>query len=144
MEHELTYRRATEPDLALLADLNAQLLEDERARTALSRLELEQRLRDLLAGEYQAIFFSHGGRVVAYALFCDYSDRIYLRHFFVVRDARRQGIGRQAIAILRQHIWPRERRLTVEALYDNAPAIAFWQAVGFLPYTVAFEILPEV
>jgi ribosomal protein S18 acetylase RimI-like enzyme len=61
----------------------------------------------------------------------------------VDRRHRRRGIGREAVTILREQIWPRDRRLTVEVLVGNEPAVAFWQAVGYVPYSLALEIMPE-
>jgi GNAT superfamily N-acetyltransferase len=66
--------------------------------------------------------------MVAYALFREQVDEIYLRQLFVVRNRRRQGIGRKAVEILRSQIWPKNKRLTVEVLVANQAGIAFWRA----------------
>jgi GNAT superfamily N-acetyltransferase len=62
---------------------------------------------------------------------------------FVVRDRRRQGLGRRAIEILRSQIWPTGKRLTVDVLVGNLGAIAFWRSVGYQDYYLALEILPD-
>ena len=55
-------------------------------------------MRGWLSTEYRAVSFRREAPVVAYALFRnDEWNRIYLRQFFVVRDARRQGVGRAAV-----------------------------------------------
>ena len=127
----------------MLAELNRQLILDERHRNKMTIPELEQRMKDWLLSEYAAIVFEDGPSVVAYALFREQPDEIYLRQLFVARNRRRQGIGRKAIEILRSRIWPKNKRLTVEVLFQNAAAVAFWRAVGYKDYSLALEILPE-
>ncbi|HYA79031.1 MAG TPA: GNAT family N-acetyltransferase, partial [Candidatus Nitrosopolaris sp.] len=124
----MTFRRATLNDCALLAELNHQLIRDEGHRNPMTVLELEQRMRGWLASEYAAVLFEVGGEVVAYALYREQPAEIYLRQLFVVRNRRRQGIGRQAMETLRSKIWPKNKRLTVEVLVHNVAAIAFWRA----------------
>ena len=102
--------------------------------------ELEQRMRDWLTGEYQAIIYEEGGEVVAYALFREQADEIYLRQLFVTRHRRSQGIGRRAVEILRSQVWPPTKRLTVEVLVANKRAVAFWRAVGYADYSLTLEI----
>ncbi len=96
-----------------------------------------------LASEYSAVLFEDQGEVVAYALYRELAEEIYLRHLFVVRPRRRQGVGREAMQILRTQVWPKNKRLTVEALAQNTPAIAFWRAVGYRDYSLKLEIMPE-
>jgi len=65
-----------------------------------------------LSGDYRAIIYEDGSEVLAYALFREEAEEIYLRQLFVVRHRRSQGIGRQAVEILRSQIWPKTKRLT--------------------------------
>jgi predicted acetyltransferase len=81
---------------------------------------------------------------VAYALFREEPQEIYLRQLFVVRSRRRQGLGRRAMEILRSEVWPKNKRLTVEVLVANKAAVEFWRSVGYLDYSVKLEILPPV
>src|SRR6266513_2401444 len=104
--------------------------------------ELEQRMRNWLADEYTGIVFEDGGEVVAYALFREQQEEIYLRQLFVVRHRRRQGIGRRALDILRSEYWPKTKRLTVDVLVQNEQSIAFWRAVGYRDYCLTLEIMP--
>jgi len=85
----MTYRRATTDDCPLLAELNHQLIHDEGHRNRMTVPELEQRMRGWLAGEYVAILFEEGGEVIAYALYREQAEEIYLRQLFVVRQRRR-------------------------------------------------------
>ncbi len=88
------------------------------------------------------LFHLHGP-TVAYALYGESEDEIYLRQFFVVRSLRRRGIGRQALGLLISHIWPYTKRLTVSELTHNAAGLRFWPATGFTDYALTLEILPK-
>ncbi len=68
------------------------------------------------------------GRSAGYALYREERAGIYLRHLFVVRERRRRGLGRTMIEILKREIWPGDKRLTVEVLVSNEPAMRFWRA----------------
>ena len=138
----MNFRTATQNDCALLAELNHQLIRDERHRNPMTVAELEERMKSWLATEYEAVIFEDGGEVVAYALYRREPEKIYLRQLFVARNRRRQGIGRQAMELLRAQIWPKNKRLTVEVLIHNTAAIAFWRAVGYRDYSLALEIMP--
>jgi ribosomal protein S18 acetylase RimI-like enzyme len=140
--HGMTFRCATLNDCALLAELNHQLIRDEGHRNPMTVQELEQRMRGWLASEYAAVIFEDGGELVAYALYREQPEEIYLRQLFVVRNRRRQGIGRKAVEILRTQIWPGRKRLTVDVLTHNTAAIAFWRAAGYKDYCLTLEILP--
>jgi predicted acetyltransferase len=139
---QLTFRRATLDDCARLAELNLQLIRDEGHRNPMTDPELEQRMKNWLASEYTSVIFEDGGTVVAYALYCEQPEEMYLRQLFVVRDRRRQGIGRRAVEILRSQIWPKNKRLTVGVLVQNTAAVAFWRAMGYRDYSLTLEMLP--
>jgi len=100
-------------------------------------------MRGWLASEYAAVVFEDGKEVVAYALYREQPEEIYLRQLFVVRHRRRQGIGRQAFEILRSTVWPATKRPMVDVLVQNTAAIAFWRAVGFQDYCLTLEIMPR-
>jgi predicted acetyltransferase len=136
------YCLAEEADLDQLAEWNHQLIRDEGHRNPMTVAELRERMRGWLAGEYTAIIFEVDAEPVAYALYRDELSQVYLRHFFVRRDRRRQGLGRQAIDMLRR-LWSPDKRLIVEVLTANRPGLAFWRAVGYQDYCLTLEILPE-
>jgi GNAT superfamily N-acetyltransferase len=139
----LTVRRGTRADCPLLGTLNHQLIQDEGHRNPMTPLELAKRMRVWIGrGGYAALLFEDGGTVVAYALYREAPDEIYLRHLFVVRDRRRQGIGRRVMQMLRERIWPPGKRLTVEVLCQNAIGIAFWKTMGYREYSLCLEIMP--
>jgi ribosomal protein S18 acetylase RimI-like enzyme len=140
----LTYRFATLDDVPALARMNRQLVEDEQHRNRFqSDAWFEERMRDFISGAYRAVLFDLAGEVVAYALYKDHpdhADTLYLRQIWVSRSQRRQGIGREAMRLLRDEIWPRDKRVTVEVLVGNEAARAFYEAVGFRPYSIELEM----
>lgn len=140
---KLMHRIATESDCELLGRLNHQLIRDEGHRNPMTAGQLAERMRGWLAEDYLAAIFEIDSQVAAYSLSRERPDHVYLRQFFVVRDRRRERIGHRALEILRTHVWPATKRLTVEVLVENKAAVAFWRAVGFRDYALALEILPD-
>jgi GNAT superfamily N-acetyltransferase len=138
----MAFRRAQNSDLDLLAEWNHQLIADEGHRNPMTVSELRERMRGWLATEYEAIVFFETTDV-AYALFRETDSEIYLRQFFVRRDRRREGIGKRAVSILLEQVWPATKRLTVDVLVKNEAGIGFWHAVGFRDYSVGLEIPPR-
>jgi GNAT superfamily N-acetyltransferase len=142
----MKYRIAMLDDVPLLAQMNRQLVEDEKHRHRFkSDAWLEERMRELIAEGYEAVLFEMNDWPIAYALYRhhpDHDDTLYLRQFFVDRSHRRKGVGREAIRILKEAVWPANKRITVEVLIGNETARSFFQAVGFKPYSLELE-LPE-
>jgi len=140
----LSHRRAGRADCRLLGALNHQLIRDEGHRNPMTELQLAKRMRVWLSrGGYTARVFEENGVVVAYALYRETPDEIYLRHLFVVRNRRRQGLGRRVMRVLLDEVWPRGKRLTVEVLWGNTAGVAFWKAMGYREYSLCLEIMPE-
>ncbi len=141
MTTTLKTRFASVADCSMLAAWNYQLIRDEGHRNPMDVFELEERMRGwLVSGEYLAVIFEEN-EPVAYALFKETEDEIYLRQFFVVRHRRHEGVGSNAMAQLFE-LWPKEKRWTVSVLTNNTPALAFWQAVGYSDYALTLEIMP--
>ncbi len=138
----MTFRMATLADCAVLAELNHQLIRDEGHRNRMTVPELEERMRGWLASEYQAVLFEEAGEVVAYGLYHEQAEEIHLRHLFVARNRRRQGLGRRAMELLRSNVWPQNKRLTVNVLVNNTAGVAFWRSVGCQDYCLTLEIMP--
>lgn len=139
----MEFRFADAADLDLLAEWNHQLIRDEGHRNRMNVAELRERMAGFLDGDYRAVIFLSGIEPVGYALYRESPDEIYLRQFFIRRDRRREGLGREAIAILRLDIWPRTKRLTLEVLCGNASGIEFWRSVGYRDYCLTMEIPSE-
>ena len=138
----MEYRPATTDDLDLLAEWNHQLIRDEGHRNRMTVPELRERMNGWLASEYRAVLFSVGGEPVAYGLYRESLQEVCLRQFFVRRDRRRMGIGRQAMSILRDRLWPQDKRLMVEVLTTNRAGVEFWKAMGYTEYCLTLEFMP--
>jgi ribosomal protein S18 acetylase RimI-like enzyme len=137
----MRWRFATAEDSRDLAELNQQLIADEGHRNPMNLDQLEQRMLRWLESEYRAVLFYQSESVVAYALFReDESERIHLRQFFVARDRRRQGMGREVFRVLRKEIVPTEKPIVLEVLTSNPGARAFWTAQGFADYAATLEL----
>jgi ribosomal protein S18 acetylase RimI-like enzyme len=125
-----------------LAPLNYQLIRDEGHRNPMTIPQLAGRMRGWLEADYRALVQEDAGCIIAYALYRETDLEIYLRQLFVCSDFRRRGIGRAMMTYLIHNVWPKEKRLTVEVLVNNLPAIAFWHSIGYQDYSLALEILP--
>jgi predicted acetyltransferase len=139
----VNHRRASVNDCQWLAGLNHQLIQDEGHRNPMGVPELEDRLRQWRLTEYCGIIFEEDGQPVAYAIYREEKESIYLRQFFVMRERRRSGVGRRAMSILLTEIWPKDKKRTVEVLFNNRSAVEFWKAIGYKEYSLATEIPPE-
>jgi len=138
----LRYRFATPDDAALLARLNAQLVKEGADFGPTDPAWLEQRMRGWLdSGHDRAVLFEdRRGQLVAYALYEEQAQEIYLRQFLVRDLARHSGVGRQAFELLRGKIWSAHKRLTLEVLASNRAAYRFWRSLGYRNCAVTLEI----
>lgn len=142
--HFLRWRRATLDDAPLLARLNKELTEDEGHRNRDRSVDwFAARMEGFLQSAYTAVIFEQEGEAVAYALFGPVADRehtVYLRQLYVARERRRQGLGREALRLLRAEVLPPGTRVAVEVLAGNAAAQAFYAALGFHEAYVGLEL----
>jgi GNAT superfamily N-acetyltransferase len=141
VEESLRYRAATVADAAVLGRLNHELIRDEGHRNPMGVDALVERMRHWLADEgYEALLGFDGDDLVAYVLWRDEPDCVYLRQIFVQREHRRQGVARHLMLSVFER-WP-AKRLTVDVLAGNARALAFWRRMGYRDYAVLLERLP--
>ena len=139
----MEYHIAYETDLDILAQWNHQLIRDEGHRNPMTVSQLRDRMRQWLSADYTAVIFDKDGESVAYALYRESEDEIYLRQLFVKPENRNQGIGKEAVRILKEEIWTRSKRLTVDVLSHNKAVITFWRSVGYKDYCLTLEIMPN-
>jgi GNAT superfamily N-acetyltransferase len=139
----MQYRSATPDDAPLLAQMNHRLIRDEGHRNPMTVAELEARMRRWLETDYHAVLFLEDGRTPAaplgYALYKHEPDFIYLRHFFIEPDRRRQHLGTAAFQWLLANTFRSTPRLRVEVLTTNARALGFWHAQQFTDYSLTLE-----
>ncbi len=140
-------RPAQESDLDQLAVWNKQLIEDEGHINPMTVPQLRDRMRGWLLDRATHLILFHrenlpvtGPQVVGYLLYTQDEKEVYLRHFFVSREHRRQGLGRLAIDLARTRLWPKDRRLRVDVLVHNEAGLAFWRAAGFADYCLTLQI----
>lgn len=138
---KLAWHWASDSDFGLLAEWNHQLIRDEGHRNPMTLAQLAERMKTWLRGEYRGVVFFHD-EPVGYAMYREEADLVYLRQFFIRRDQRRVGIGREAFMLLRDEVWPKGVRFTVDVLCQNRNGLAFWRSVGFRDYCVTLEIMP--
>jgi GNAT superfamily N-acetyltransferase len=135
----MQFRSATLADVPVLAELNRQLIEDEGHRNPMGLVELGERMRAWVAGEYRVIVFEDAAGPAGYAVFRSEEEWIYVRQFFVARERRRQGVGRRAVEWLVKQAWNGAWRVRLDVLAGNGAARAFWRSVGFGEYCVTLE-----
>jgi ribosomal protein S18 acetylase RimI-like enzyme len=142
----LLLRPATMADVPELARMNRQLIEDEGSRNPMSPAELENRMRQWLQADWQAVLIYADELLAGYALFRvrpdDYFPQqsdVYVRQFFIQREWRRHGIGRSAFEQLVNSYFPPDASLTLEVLSNNPVAQRFWQQLGFQAYCITMK-----
>lgn len=135
----LQTRTATAADLDLLAEWNHQLISDQGHRNPMSVPQLRDRMAEWIAEDYQAGILEIAGDPVGYVLYRTQEDSVHIRHLFVARECRRQGVGRMAIELLASNFQPKGLRLSAEVLAENGAGRAFWSAAGFHEYAVVVE-----
>ena len=133
--------RAQSAEADLLAALNVQLDEDEPYPHRLPLSALTQRMaRWIESGEYHVLLFRRGERIAGYAVWRLEDRGAYLRHFFICRDQRRQGLGRAAMQLLRRDQFPNDRPIQIETAISNKAGIAFWHTLGFEDFGLSMEL----
>jgi GNAT superfamily N-acetyltransferase len=142
----LMLRRATTNDTSLLAHMNKRLIEDEGSTNPMSVSQLESRLRAWLSGEWRAELFLQDSTVVGYAIYrlqrneFDNRETVYIRHYFIERDYRRSGYGREALHKLREERFPKNVTVYLEVLTHNSRGREFWKSLGFEEYSVTMRL----
>jgi ribosomal protein S18 acetylase RimI-like enzyme len=130
----LALRQATVADAALLAELNAQLIEDEGLQDKPTDAELLVRMMTWLTSGYVATIAEAESEPVAYLLWRPEPPAVYLRQFFVQRAWRRKGIGREVMAAATTRLWP-GLRVDLDVLVVNEHGQDFWRSLGFEVYS---------
>ncbi|MHC4727919.1 MAG: GNAT family N-acetyltransferase [Planctomycetota bacterium] len=140
MPEELEFRFAGESDVPWLAKMNLQLIQDEGHRNKMSLPELQQRMSKFLQTEYEAVIVRLAQTDIAYALYRQDPEWLYLRQIFVIEEMRRKGFGRRFIEWLKNNPWKKCKRIRTDVLVDNITGIDFWKTVGFEEYCITLEM----
>ena len=116
-------------DVPELAIMNQMLMEDEKADKSLDLRQLQERMSGFMKSDYKAFLFSFENKNVGYAL-CDVEKTpIYLRQFFVCREERRKGHGKQAFQALLHCL--NIDTIDIDVYVWNESGAAFWESLGF-------------
>lgn len=135
-DHLPPWRRCSVADAGLLAELNAQLSEDEGASVGTPAAYVDRLRTWLEQGRYEAALAGDSAGPVAYVVWRhdpDYDD-VYVRQFFVVRGRRGQGLGRRLFESAIAQLWP-DQALRLDVYDSNPSGGAFWEAMGFTAYS---------
>ncbi|MCU0519704.1 MAG: GNAT family N-acetyltransferase [Anaerolineae bacterium] len=135
---ELRIRRASSADIPTLAAMNKRLIEDEGHPNPMTVAQLADRMASFLAADYTGYLALRGDEPVGYALCRDDGDAFYLRHLYVERGHRRQGIARTFLDWLFANVWP-NKPVRLDVLAHNEDAIAFYTAYGFRVMVLGLE-----
>jgi GNAT superfamily N-acetyltransferase len=127
--NELSVRTCSHEDLDLLADLNNQLIEDERHDNQMNIEQLKERMRTFINTDYNAYKFELDGEIIGYALVNHIRQPLYLRHLFICRNSRRNGYGKLAFEKLIELL--NTTNIDIEVMYWNNVGYGFWKSLGF-------------
>lgn len=142
----LTLRHATTNDTSLLAPMNKRLIDDEGSTNPMSLPQLESRLRQWLSAEWHGELFLHDATVVGYVIYrlqrneFDNRETVYIRHYFIEREYRRLGYGREGLSKLKEERFPKDVTVYLEVLTHNSRGREFWKSLGFEEYSVTMRL----
>lgn len=141
MPNNIRLRLATLDDVAILAEMNQQLIIDEGNFNTMSSEELEQRMVKWLSAGREGVIVERNDDVIGYMLFWrvedefyPYKDSIYIRQFFIQPSFRRRGIGQIAFDRIIAEFVDDGVALTLDVLESNPEGKAFWAKLGFVEY----------
>jgi GNAT superfamily N-acetyltransferase len=141
----LSIRPATSLDLPVLAAMNKALIEDEGSRNPMTLFELERRMEMWLRGEWNVDLLLDGAETVGYGIYQLQRDEydgtavVFVRQYYIVRERRREGLGRALFEMLAQERFPAEGAMVLDVLAHNSGGRAFWDALGFEPYAYTMK-----
>ena len=143
----LTIQEATKADLPLLARMNKRLIEDESSRNPMTLHALQERMQGWLQFGWRIVLFAQEQAVIGYAAYQQRQDAydptrplVFLRHFYIERAYRKQGIGSQAFSRLVDERFPAGCRVTLDVLASNPEGERFWKRLGFQPYASTLHL----
>jgi ribosomal protein S18 acetylase RimI-like enzyme len=131
-------RPVSRKDIDSLAILNKYLIEDENHPNPMNVNQLAERMSAWLSAEYRGFLVDKDDRIVAYCLYRDDGNYYYLRHLFVDRDCRRQGIATHLLDWVFANIWT-DKKVRLDVLAHNKSALAFYKQYGFQIRVLSME-----
>lgn len=125
----MNLKKCSAQDAEKLAELNKQLIEDEKSDNKMSLCELQDHMKSFLETDYTAYLFMEDNRIIGYALVNTRAEPLYLRQFFIARNFRRNHKGRRAFELLLDEL--KTDKIDLEVLSWNEAGLKFWQSCGF-------------
>jgi GNAT superfamily N-acetyltransferase len=143
----LVLRKHRVSELDDLARMNKELLEDEKHRSSLTVAELKERFRRFVDEDGWSVeVFTCDEDIVGYITYRVEPDEttpngrsVFLRQFYISRSHRRLGLGAATMALFKSSRLKHGERIFLEVLESNPRGRAFWQSVGFTPYSTIME-----
>lgn len=139
----MNLKLATIDNLPLLSQWYQELREDEQADNPMVQSEIFTQMRVFLQGTtYKTYLLEDHGEPMGYGMVDITRSPYYLRHLFIRRDKRHQGLGKGLIDMLMDLL--KIDGLDIEVLVWNEDAIKFYQALGFKPRYLGMRLSREV
>jgi ribosomal protein S18 acetylase RimI-like enzyme len=141
-------RALVHQDIEQVAQWNVQLHEDEGS-APLSVDAAAKRLRRWLEDRtFQGAIFLADGSEVGYVLYehrpvhADQraAESVYVRQFFISREARRQGNGTAAFKTFVREFIPRNANVVLDVKESNPSGQRFWESLSFKPMGVTYGL----
>lgn len=138
----IAIRRADTADAAVLAQMNDRLVTDQGSASSWSPGKFQRRFEEWLrTGEWQVDVVVEDYQIVGYAVYQERRDYYYesktvtyLRQFYIDRDHRGQGVGREALSVLVETRFRKGQSVAVDVVATNPGGHGFWSKMGFSPY----------
>jgi GNAT superfamily N-acetyltransferase len=134
-------------EISQVAQWNVQLHEDEHS-IPMSVDAARQRIRRWLEeGTFEGVIFLLEGQAIGYLLYelrPTHPDQrggasVYVRQFFIAREARRKGRGTAAFRAFVDELVPSDTHLMLDVKRSNPAAQRFWESLGFQAKSVSYE-----
>jgi GNAT superfamily N-acetyltransferase len=143
---QFSLRPANYNDVALLARMNKQLIQDEHSRNTMSHTELADRITRWLDDGRSIIIVERDDDAIGYLVYYGqdekyypYENSVYVRQYFIQPRYRRRGIGQVAFERIAKEYFPPHAAIMLDVLHTNPEAKAFWMKLGFDMYCVTLR-----
>ncbi|WP_416298156.1 GNAT family N-acetyltransferase [Paenibacillus illinoisensis] len=143
----LRLQSATKSDLQILAEMNKQLIEDEKSLNPMGIKELEERMSEFLKNNWEIDLIMNEAEIIGYTLYQYQEDlinreekQVYIRQYFIKRECRSMGYGIAGIELLRKTHFKDVKKIEIDVLETNPEGKRFWERAGFKPYYTNMRI----
>ncbi|WP_379134061.1 GNAT family N-acetyltransferase [Paenibacillus sp. sgz500958] len=137
----LRLQSARNSDLQILAEMNKQLIEDEKSSNPMGIKELEGRMREFLENAWGIDLILKESKIIGYTLYKYQEDlfnrdekQVYIRQYFIRREYRNMGYGIAGIELLKKTRFKDVEKIEIDVLETNPEGKRFWDSAGFKPY----------